>query len=241
MRILAHRGASSYAPENTFASFDLACRMGAACLETDVRCTRDGVPVLIHDERVDRTTDGTGAVAEMDWRQVAALDAGARFSADFAGQRVPRLDEFLPRYLGQVSLCLELKCAEAIAPMAAAIRQATDGRIDGGGLEAIEFSSFQWDLLMLMQQALPAAKLGHLVPYSSTNAAAIRRAADAGMAMLCPPVGAVTPQLVADARAAGLRIRTWGVKTREDLHHLITCGVDGTTLNWPDWHVPQLA
>src|SRR3954452_18398025 len=88
--VLGHRGASAYAPENTFAAFDLAVEMGADGIETDVRATRDGVLVLLHDETVDRTTDGTGVVAELNRAQVDALDAGSWFGVAYAGERVPQ-------------------------------------------------------------------------------------------------------------------------------------------------------
>src|SRR5690348_10584821 len=103
MRILAHRGASGYAPENTHAAFELACQMRADAIETDFRLTRDGVLVLVHDERVDRTTDGSGSVSELTWEQLARLDAGAKFRPDFAGERIPRVDEFLDRYVGRMA------------------------------------------------------------------------------------------------------------------------------------------
>src|SRR5438105_2386269 len=98
MLILAHRGASGYAPENTYAAFDLAVAQGAAGIETDVQIARDGVLMLFHDERVDRTTDGSGALAELAHEQLAALDAGCWFGAQFAGERIPVLEEFLDHY-----------------------------------------------------------------------------------------------------------------------------------------------
>ncbi len=230
MRILAHRGASGYAPENTIASFDLACRMGAAVLETDVRLTRDGVAVLIHDDRVDRTTNGVGTVAHLDWDKIAALDAGAWHSPEFAGQRVPRLEDFLTRYLAKVSVCLEIKCVEVVGPVVEALHAFSSP------LRWVEFTSFDWDNLAAVRCAMPEATVGLLVRSDDAHIGSILRAAHAGMAMICPPVGRITPALVAEAHAVGLSVRAWGVRTREDLAHLLACGADGTTLNWPDWH-----
>ena len=104
MLILAHRGASGYAPENTVAAFDLARRMGATGIETDVRLSRDGVMVLVHDERVDRTTDGHGRVADLTWEELARLDAGAWLDPKFAGERIVQAVPFLDRYLGATVL-----------------------------------------------------------------------------------------------------------------------------------------
>src|SRR5439155_7022002 len=96
--VIAHRGASAYATENTEASFDQGIALGADALETDVRATRDGVLVLIHDAQVDRTTNGHGPVADLTWEEIRQLDAGNWKDSRYAGQRVPRLDWFLDRY-----------------------------------------------------------------------------------------------------------------------------------------------
>ena len=113
--LIAHRGYSDLAPENTLAAFDLALERGYAHLELDVQLTSAGMPVVIHDDRLDRTTDGTGLLRQHSFEQVRALSAGARFGDDparFAAEHVPRLDEVLTRYAGRARLHLELKSAE---------------------------------------------------------------------------------------------------------------------------------
>ena len=90
-RLIGHRGARAVAPENTLAGFRAAAAAGAGWVEFDVRLSADGVPVLMHDERVDRTTDGRGAVGELSWAELARLDAGARFAERFRGETVPSL------------------------------------------------------------------------------------------------------------------------------------------------------
>ena len=89
--VIAHRGASSYAPENTIAAFDLALQMGARHLELDVHLTRDDYLVVIHDDTVDRTTNGAGPVASQTLAALQALDAGAWFGEAFVGPASPRL------------------------------------------------------------------------------------------------------------------------------------------------------
>src|SRR5690625_1608942 len=93
--IFAHRGASKYAPENTMAAFKFAYELGAEGIETDVQLTKDNIPVLIHDERVKRTTNGTGYIKDLTWSQVKQLDAGSWFSKKFTGTGIISLDEFL--------------------------------------------------------------------------------------------------------------------------------------------------
>jgi glycerophosphoryl diester phosphodiesterase len=107
--VIAHRGASSYAPENTIAAFDLALQMGARHLELDVHLTRDDYLVVIHDDTVDRTTNGTGPVASQTFAALQGLDAGTWFGEAFVGVRIPTLAEVLTRYQGRMHLHIELK------------------------------------------------------------------------------------------------------------------------------------
>src|SRR6187455_95113 len=95
LMVIAHRGASSYAPENTLAAFDLALEMGVRHVELDVDFTSDGHIVVIHDDSVDRTTNGSGPVTSHTLATLRSLDAGAWCGAQFAGQRIPTLDEVL--------------------------------------------------------------------------------------------------------------------------------------------------
>jgi glycerophosphoryl diester phosphodiesterase len=94
-RFVGHRGAAAQAPENTIAGFRRAASLGLTCVEFDVRITADGHPVIVHDKRLDRTTDGSGAVAEISLQAIRALDAGAWFGPEFVGERVPTLEQGL--------------------------------------------------------------------------------------------------------------------------------------------------
>lgn len=109
-KVIAHRGHSVGAPEQTLTAFSLAVRLGATILEADLRFTSDGVAVMLHDRLLERTTSGQGPVSAADWAEVSKLDAGRWFGPSFAGERVPRLDELfeLADQLG-VSLCIEAK------------------------------------------------------------------------------------------------------------------------------------
>ena len=107
--VIAHRGASSYAPENTLAAFDLALQMGARHIELDVDMTSDGHVVVIHDDTVDRTTNGSGPVTGHTLAALRALDAGSWFGAAFAGAQIPTLDEVLARYQGRAHVHTEIK------------------------------------------------------------------------------------------------------------------------------------
>ena len=110
--IVAHRGASGHAPENTFAAFDRAVALGFPDIELDVQASRDGVPVVLHDTDLSRTTDGSGQVGDLPFTALLGFDAGRWFAPEFAGQRVPALEQVFARYVGQARFTVELKRPE---------------------------------------------------------------------------------------------------------------------------------
>lgn len=226
-RILAHRGASGYAPENTFASFDLALTMHPEAIETDLRLTRDGVVAVFHDETVDRMTAGTGKVADFDYADLRSLPIDGEHAGTYPPQHVPRVEELLERYLGRVPLCLEIKVHGVIEPLVQILQPLGDltGRV--------EFTSFEEDAAVAIRSALPGAKVGMLV--RDFEPGTRERVAAAGFAEICPWVRATTPQTIRQAHDLGLSVRTYGIKTPDDLRLAIANGADGTTLNWPDW------
>lgn len=110
--IVCHRGACLSAPENTFASLAGAIKLGAEVVEFDIRTSRDGILYVIHDETVDRTTDGSGRVADMTSTEIDRLDAGSWFGDNFVGERVPRLSDFLDGCVGKIGIYAEIKQAD---------------------------------------------------------------------------------------------------------------------------------
>lgn len=147
MKIICHRGASLVAPENTFAAADAAIARGAAFVEFDVRRTRDGVHVVMHDRDVARTTDDAGLVDEMTWDEIARLDAGAWFGEAFRGEPVPRL-EVLLRYLkGRTGAYCEVKRGDCEA-IARIVREA-------GMADDTFFFAFKPDVRKALRTAAP--------------------------------------------------------------------------------------
>lgn len=165
-KVIGHRGACAYAPENTFASFRKAAELGARWVEFDVRLTRDGDLVLMHDDTLNRTTDGKGRVLAQDGAALAKLDAGAWFSGAFAGERVPTLAETIA-LLAELKLGadIEIKAAPADAPAtAAALARILDSHwpaaappplvtsFEVAALEAIKALAPQWPRGVLLQK-----------------------------------------------------------------------------------------
>lgn len=231
IQVIAHRGASSYAPENTIPAFDLALAMGANGLETDIRVTRDRVPVLIHDRELDRTTDGQGLLAAWDWEAVQKLDAGVWFAPEFSGARILRLGEFIRRYLGKTHLALEIK-DEGISQIVMA------ELTDVSAWERITITSFQWKTLESVADIRPGTRLGWLC--RAFDQGAIERVAVAGWTQICPPAALAKPHLVRSAQDQGLEVRAWRVDDEALMRRMVAVGVDGMTVNFPDKLVAYL-
>jgi glycerophosphoryl diester phosphodiesterase len=142
--VSGHRGASAELPENTLAAFRRALELGADGVELDVALTADGVAVVLHDSTVDRTTDGTGAVADLTLDLVRALDAGG-------GERVPTLDEVLALAAGRAEVNIEIKAADAAPAVAAVVARHPDLTWFA--------SSGQWEALTELQQLVPGARV----------------------------------------------------------------------------------
>ena len=222
----AHRGASGYAPENTRAAFEKAIEMRADALETDVRLTADGKLVLIHDDTVDRTTDGHGPVADHTLAGLRALDAGSWFAPEFAGERIMTLAELIEEIVPRIPVLLEIKEVDATAPTIAAIQEARVG-------ERMALTSFLWPAVLEARRLAPEMNVGFLS--LDIDRDIIQRCVEHGIQTLNPPLHKLTPDLVAEAHEAGLAVGAWGVMEREHVARLFETNVDGATVNWPDW------
>jgi len=224
---IAHRGASSYAPENTFAAFDLAIRMGARHIELDVEATIDGHIVVIHDDTVDRTTDGSGLVTGHTLEALQALDAGSWFGEQFAGERIPLFDEVLRRYKGRVHLHTEIKGRSTYLS-----RHTADLVRQHGMVDQVTITSFQKARLAEIRGYAPELPAGWLLP--EVTDAAIAQAKDLGLRQICPRATTVTAELVSRLHAEGFVVRAWGVGSEALMRQVVEAGADGMTVNFPD-------
>jgi len=232
--VIAHRGASSYAPENTRAAFDLALELGARELELDVQSSADGELVVIHDHTVDRTTDGAGAVESLTLAALRRLDAGMWFDPRFAGERIPRLGEVLDRYGPRAHLHVEIKgrTPHLTEKTVEAIRR-------HGAAGAVTLTSFQKERLVEARACAPELPAGWLVREVDDDVVATARAL--GLAQLCPKADSVTPELVRRLHAAGFAVRAWGVSNEALMERVVDAGADGMTVNFPDKLLAYLA
>lgn len=225
MQVIGHRGAAALAPENTWIGFDRALALGVDAIETDVQATSDGVLVLIHDLRLDRTTDGQGLVAETPWSVTGSLDAGSWFEPQYNDARIPLMEETLTRYGRRTHIALEIKQP--------GIENQVLRRVKALGLlDSVTFTSFDFASVEGIRREESAARVGFLT--SDISVASVARVLDAGLNQFCPPADVVTPELVSDWQGLGLNVRAWGVRSPALMVRAIDAGVDGMTVDFPD-------
>jgi len=222
------------APQNTLAAFRQAVEFGADGVELDVHLSQDGAVVVIHDFVVDRTTDGAGRVAEKTLAQLKALDAGSKFSQQFAGERTPTLSEVFDALGGKLLVNIELKApdrsrdASLVAPALAVVRQ-------HGMDRRVLFSSFNPCVLRAMKQLAPDIPVGLL--YAPNSPIYARRAwldPFEPHEARNPHFSMLTGPIIRWYHTRGLRVNMWTVNEPDEMRRLIAAGVDGIITNKPD-------
>jgi glycerophosphoryl diester phosphodiesterase len=204
--VVAHRGYAAIAPENTLPALASAVLAGADWIEFDVRTTADGVPVVIHDRTVDRTTDGTGQVAELTFDEVDHFDAGSWFSPAFAGVRVPRLSEVLDLLTpAGPRLLLEIKPPATVDQVKAVVAQVAERGLP----DRTVVQSFDPGILHLTGEVAPELRRGLL--RNGLDADPVATAREVGAILYNPSVGDVLgdPDAVARLREAGVDVMPW--------------------------------
>jgi glycerophosphoryl diester phosphodiesterase len=229
MWVIAHRGASGYAPENTMAAFRRAVELGATFIETDLQLTRDAYLVAMHDDTLDRTTSGSGAVSRFTRAELSELDAGAWRGAEFAGERIPTLEEVLAFALEHdVIFYLELKSMGtwgAVETLVGAIERARAA----SNVVVISFDAPTIEAVMRRDRMLMTGIL-----FDRADAEIARKTVRIGARQLAPRGNLVTPELLAEARAVDLQVVTWTINKPEDMRRLAAVAVNGIITDYPD-------
>lgn len=227
--IIAHRGASGHAPENTFAAFERAVQLGAGFIETDLQLTRDARFVAIHDATLERTTNGRGAVRDHTLAQLRELDAGKWFDRQFMDQRIPTLEEIL-EFASQrdVVFYLEIKYGAAWGMHHALV----------GALGKAEYAartiviSFDPAMLASVRRLEPAIMIGLLLEDAKGDP--VKTAVEVGARQLCPRADLITPELIDRAHRADLHVVTWTINDADKMRAAMDAGVDGIMTDLPD-------
>ena len=237
--IIGHRGASAVAPENTMAAFRKAIAVGADGIEFDVRLTRDGVPVVIHDSSLRRTGGLSRRIAEMTWDEVAKVDVGSWFSRSFANETVPSLAELFTLFESNDStLYLEMKCDSAAeyAPLAAACCELIAQR---GLKERVVVECFQLAALRIVREFDSDIQTVALFEPSISNPSVlseqsiINKATDVGAVALALHHRLARRSLVVKAKAAGMHVAVWTVDDPSWIERARTLGIDALITNDP--------
>lgn len=218
MIVVGHRGAAGLEPENTLRAFRRALELGVDTVECDVHLTRDGRLAVLHDETVDRTTDGHGPVSGFTLDALRQLNAGL-------GERVPTLEEVLAVVRGHVGVLIELK---GPGTEEAAIEVVRDARMR----ESVIFTSFHLDRIRHVREYDPTLTTGAIFDQPPPDACA--RAMAAGARTMGVRYCHVTPTLVQEARDRRLGLRAWNPDTEPEIEQMVDLGVDGIGSNRPD-------
>jgi glycerophosphoryl diester phosphodiesterase len=217
--VTGHRGALGSEPENTLRSFAHAVRVGCDEVELDLRVTLDGRLVVLHDATVDRTTDGSGEVAELTLDEVRALDAGC-------GEQVPIWAEVAATV--DVRIQAEVKAAAAVPLLAASLRADPD-------LAArTMITSFDPEILLAARAELPDAGTGLILRHSPDAAEIAARTAAAGAGTALCGIAGLTVEAVAQLHDRGFGVTAWPVPDEQAFARAVELAVDGVTTDHPD-------
>jgi glycerophosphoryl diester phosphodiesterase len=232
-RIIAHRCGGALAPENTLAGLRLAARLGCRGVEFDAMLAADGVPVLIHDETLERTTSGQGRVADMDSARLVRLDAGSRHHAAFAVEPVPTLDQAL-------QLCAALGLWANVEIKPAAGHEVATGRVVARHAAAagcrLVLSSFS--VAALQAAAAEAPQLPRALLVESSSAGWRERVTGLGAIALHCSARGLTAGIAAAVRADGFPLACYTINRRDEAERLFAMGVSAVFSDRPDLWAP---
>ncbi len=251
--IVSHRGYSSKCPENTFASFDLSMQNGFNHIEFDLQLTKDGIPIVIHDDSIDRTTNGTGLVKDFTYKELAKFDAGSSFKLQgklLPKEIIPRFDLMLQKYAKKAHLYIELKSSEfELVDIVSKLLKERDilkfASNEPWKIPGITIISFDKTLLEYSKNILPTIRHGFLV--FNPNLESIRFANAIGCYAVLPYYQNITKEFIEECNEHNLFVGSWGFSNIKQVIEVVSLGVQAVTVNWPlevhrllkktfDWH-----
>lgn len=239
MKIIAHRGASALRPENTIASFDLAIESGFKLIELDVHLTSDNVPVIMHDETVDRTTNGTGNINSLSLKDIKKLNAGYNFDSQIKYlENIPTLSEIISRYKNSSHIFIEIKSRDKkIIPIIKDLlvkNKLYNDKIFETlylGIPGVSIISFDINQLILSKSISPHINHGYLVKIASENDIEICK--KYGFLGIFPYINNISKKFVDHARSNKLFIGAWGVMSEDEVILAKQLGLSGITVDNP--------
>jgi len=231
VQVIAHRGASKISPENTMIAFRRAIEVGADAIETDVQLTKDGHLVLIHDERVNRTTNGTGWVKDYTLQQLRQLDTGSWFSKTYQGEKIPTIDEFFD-LIRPTNMWINVEMKNGLVNYPGIeeklIRKIREYQLT----PRVVVSSFNHYSLLKFRHLAP--DMNTAVLYMSAILEPWAYAKRIGANGIHPYKDLVTKRLIDQAHQFGMTVCPFTIDDQKEMKELINLGVDGIMSNVPD-------
>lgn len=231
--VMAHRGFSGIAPENTLTAFQRAIQIGSDFIELDVRFSRDGKLVVFHDDTLERTTNGRGRVAAFTLQELKKLDAGSWFGLSFSDEKIPTLAEVLHLAKGRILVNIELKKGDhgryTMNDLAdQALKEVRESGMEGQVL----FSSFDLSAIRHLSERDPSIPLALITRNPWTSPRDLWGGTP--LPFLNPRKSSLTEANLATAHQEGVRIVVWTVDLEEEMEKFVSMGVDGLITNYPD-------
>jgi len=231
--VIAHRGFSGAVPENTIAAFKKAIDLGVDMIELDVHLSKDGQVVVIHDDTLNRTTNGKGKVVSYTFNELKQLDAGSWFGAQFSGERIPTLQEVLELVRGKTLLNIELKQGDlgqySIKDLADRSLQEVER---AGMLNQVIFASFDLSAIDRIREKNPRIPVALI--YSKSWSFLHEATGGRPIPVLSCRGTVLTQTNVSKARQQGIKVLVWTVNTEEHMERFRNMEVDGIVTDYPD-------
>lgn len=224
VEIIAHRGASKFVPENTMASFQKAHELGCRFIECDIALTQDQIPILIHDDTLDRTTNARGRIENYPYAYIANLDAGSWFNSEYANLTIPTLEEVLlwhEKTRGWINF--EIKSVE-IEKVELTVSTILEVLQRASYSQQIVFSSFQYEIMQNLKKKIPLIDKAFLSDEACEDS--IVKALDTDCCQINVSNLWVTEYFIEKAHQVGLKVGVYTVNTLKDFKRLKSWGVD---------------
>jgi len=231
--VISHRGFSGVAPENTMAAFKKAIELGVDMIELDVHLSKDGQVVVIHDDTLNRTTNGKGKVANYTLSELKQLNAGSWFGSQFSGEKIPTLKEVLELSRGRVLVNIELKKGDlGQYTMIDLVDRSFDEVIKMGMEDRVVFSSFDPFPLGGIQERSPRIQVNFLYnkPWTSLQEVI----GGHPFFILTFRKSVLTQAHISKAHQEGIKVNVYTLNTEEEIAQFLQWGVDGIITDYPD-------
>lgn len=225
--VVAHRGASGYAPENTLAAMKKGIEMKAEMSELDVQETADGEIIVLHDGSLKRTSGVDKNIWETNYADLKGLDVGSWFSEEYKGEPIPTFQEVIDLVKGKMKINIELKANKHEKMLAERTLKIVE---ENNFLDQVIFTSFKFDEIRKIRALNKNAKVGYIFSKLPKNVDVFKEDVD----LLSAKYKIVDVEFIKKAKIAGMEVAVWTVNKPEDMKRMIEIGVDAIITNYPD-------